>query len=406
MGTIETIRSFFADSFLTLPILLASFVFVYGLLTSNVGLLVLGQSHLLLVPMFLFHSNETSPFWDMTRIDTMFYCLKWVVSAIVMFTVSIAGLVLVTGSNYSYTAYIVVGVSALLQFLAKWFGKPISMMNIINPVWWLKVFNVGGLDKLNISPVPSCSVIGHTGNPRDTYATPSSWIAHICFFYGFLLANAYEIYYEPPPKLVPSNDPNVDKKKQTILDGRVSNRKWLVSGIIVFAICMFLFLVFMRYMATPCEYPIYLMLFPMIYSSFLGVSVFYILFKLCGVTPTDILGLVQGMIPADLNNNPVVCIASDKKISYASPVGPSGTIESTNSSKASSGSSFAYSPSFESESAYIFGPLNTFLGNKSSQTNAAKGPSGPPIVTMNAPVGSSGPSVVVGPSGSSGPSVV
>jgi hypothetical protein len=143
----------------------------------------------------------------------------------------------------------------------------------------------------------------------------------------------------------------------------------------------------------------------MFYVFVLGSCFFYITYKLCGVRPTDILGIVQGMAPSKLVDNPIVCIASDKPLKNAPLVGPSMPLavpaaqEQGPSSKDSSGSIYK-----KLDSSYLFGASGSFLtaSNPSSGSVGASMPSS--VVTLNAPPPTQGPSGPSGPVPSAGPS--
>jgi hypothetical protein len=329
MGTIESIRSVVTDTFLVLPFLIAAFTFVFGIFTCNIGILLLGVGHMVLVPMFAFHANETSPIWDGSRKDVVFHFLVWILCAVGAFGVPYYGATHVFesfdlkgwfGEPPYRSVYFSLIAASLIQFLAKWYGKPLSILSILNPIWWLKVFNWFNLDRIAVEPTSSCSIVARNGSVEDTYANPSTWICHIAFFFGFFFSNAYAIHNEPSPTLKNfSKDPAVNKRRQESLKDRVENRKWITATLGGVGLVIFLLLLFFRFQKTPCEYPFYLILFPIFYAMILGSCFFFLVFKVCGARPADILGIVQGMVPSDLIDTPVVCVADSTPLP-ASPV--------------------------------------------------------------------------------------
>jgi len=131
-------------------------------------------------------------------------------------------------------------------------------------------------------------------------------MTHLLFLFGFFFANASAIYNLP----VPSLGPDATDDEQQKLNSRVSNRKWLSSLAIVIGIIFLLVLVIFRYMKTPCEGGFLYNLVPLIYITITGYSCFQIVFKVCGVRPPEILGIVQGMIQPSSIDRPIVCLGS------------------------------------------------------------------------------------------------
>ena len=64
---------------------------------------------------------------------------------------------------------------------------------------------------------------------------------------------------------------------------------------------------------TPCEDSIGNVAVPILITFFLGYGWFYIIYKECGVRPTDVLGIVQGFVSPDMIDNPIVCVGSDSQ---------------------------------------------------------------------------------------------
>jgi len=63
MESVVSLRNSFGDAFITLPLLLLGFIFLFGTLTSNTGLLLLFIGQAVLVPILGFFANyDGSPF--------------------------------------------------------------------------------------------------------------------------------------------------------------------------------------------------------------------------------------------------------------------------------------------------------------------------------------------------------
>jgi len=69
-------------------------------------------------------------------------------------------------------------------------------------------------------------------------------------------------------------------------------------------------LLWLRFTLTACEGTFISSLTHILIIYGTGISFCYVLIKSCGVRPADVLGIVQGMISADLIDNPIVCVGT------------------------------------------------------------------------------------------------
>ena len=120
---------------------------------------------------------------------------------------------------------------------------------------------------------------------------PSLFIAHLSFFFGFLLANAIYLY----------NYKNDDIKG---VETYLNNRKYRIGTSIFLLILIFLFIVVVRYNTTNCE-----SLSGILFTAFIfGVlgDIWYKIGEICGLKLTDIFGVSQSII-STTSQSPLVC---------------------------------------------------------------------------------------------------
>lgn len=304
----EALQGSFGDAFSTLPLLIMGFIFFLGMLTSNIGLLYLFIGHLVVVPALSFLGNEGgNPFYtgndpDVTKI------FKWFASILIFFGINFG-----SGSNSlekdgvqnSVTGFAIGGtllpiIGGILQLV---FKRP--FFHFINPAN-IPLF---GITDYKPTPGPGCNILPGTENP---YSSPSHWVNHLSFFFGFIMSNAIVIYKEATPPNPPTSDPAADKKRQLGIDLRVSNRKSITLTIMVLSTIIFGVLLLFRYKKTACENNFWLALVPLLIAYFTGFAFFSLIYRSCGVRPADVLGLVQGLIDTKLIDNPIVCVGTDK----------------------------------------------------------------------------------------------
>ena len=298
-GRIQLLRTEFADSFLYLPLLILGFSFLYGLLTSNIGLLYLFLSLLTIVPSLGWLMNTTTPYINANS------TLTTLVSFIIMFGV-------IGGGTLHFTKDMPAGQAAwswyaaplILSFI-KYFFADKSLIDVINPAVW------AGVPKMASSSA-ICSIVPNEQNP---WTNPSLWTLHVTFFSGYILANAITLYNQAVPLVdessIPSDLPGdqyaraVKEQKNELLT-RVDNRKMIAAAAGSIISIVWLVLLWFRFNKTSCESDWRLQIFPLLLTLFVGYMTFALAAE-CGVRPVDVLGLVQGMIQPVA---PTVCVAS------------------------------------------------------------------------------------------------
>jgi hypothetical protein len=293
-----SLRNSLGDAFVTLPLLLLGFIFLFGTLTSNTGLLLLFIGQAVLVPILGFLGNVELDFVDqLTNLKVFLSCL-------VFYAVHSGAISSVAGNNgwaFMTTPAIITIIQAIWSRFTG--GKSnLSHFDVINPANWV------GVQSINPSPSDNCRITpNEKGIPNKK---PTDWANHIVFFFGFLISNAVAVYSEPTPKVTDAGTDQEMKERQARVDARVGNRKFLTACIITVSIIVLILLLAFRYNKSGCEETMYLAFVPLLIAGFTGAAWFNIIYKSCGIRPTDILGIVQGMVPTELVDNPIVCVGS------------------------------------------------------------------------------------------------
>lgn len=293
-----SLRNSFGDAFVTLPLLLLGFVFLFGTLTSNTGLLLLFIGQIILVPILGFFANyDDAPFASATS------GAFTVIASIIFYSIHSGAIASSAGANgwgFMSTPVLII----IAQYIVRYFteGKSkYSHFDIVNPAKWF------GVESINPSTSGNCSIIP---NEKGTNKRPTDWVNHIVFFFGFLISNAVAVYSEPTPKVSDAGTDQEMKERQARVDARVANRKFLTACIMAVSFVVLAALLAFRYNKSGCEETFYLALVPILIAGFTGSAWFNVIYKSCGVRPTDILGIVQGMVPTELVDNPIVCVGS------------------------------------------------------------------------------------------------
>ena len=305
MEYINDIRSIASDIFLTIPLLLVGFIFFMGAMTSNVGLLYLFAGHLLAVPALSFLSNERGPMFNEGYQFSAAKLIKWLFSVSGVLYVLIKSL---DGNPLNYLSFLIVIVPAVGQLyfhkqnIEKDPAKEATVFDFFNPIAWGWVSNFGPLP-IKTDSAAACAMV--PGADKG-YSNPTNWMVHLTFFFGFLMANAAAIMHEPIPKV--SGD--ATEGQQEMVDSRVSNRMTLVISIITFSTLIFITLIAFRYTTTKCEGPFIYNLIPLTIIGATGAAWFHLFYTSCGLRPTDILGVVQGMVSPKMADNPIICVGS------------------------------------------------------------------------------------------------
>ena len=302
---IEAIRSTVSDAFLTLPLLIVGFVFFLGALTSNSGLLLLSFGQLILVPALSFLANEPGPAAFANGKFSIMKLIKWLFSILLVLGVQAKAL----GNSYGYLLFAAI----LIPFCGQYY---FHQQEIDPPVFFF--FNIPAvikslfnwsidIPKNDEKAAATCAMIPNVDEKTSMYKSPSNWLSQLTFFAGFIMANAIAIYNQPVPVI---SDPDYKQqiKRQEESDTRVANRKLMVTGILTSVIVSFIVLLMFRYARTPCEAGIFYNLFPLLIIGLTGAAWFQFTYKTCGIRPTDILGIIQGMVNSNMIDNPIVCV--------------------------------------------------------------------------------------------------
>jgi len=288
---LDSAKATLVDSFRTLPLLITGFTFLLGTLTSNIGVLYLFVGHLILVPMLSYLATDTKqPFWG--EPFNPLSLGKWIVSLFSILTIQSVSM-----NTYGiYTASIYFILAHLLNLY--FFKTDSSVLFTLNPISWF-------FKSRDVTQGEHCSIV--PGIEDTSVSTPSAWITHIVFFFGFVFANASAIYNEPVPVITQTTDVKTLASRQANLDNRVANRKWITGMVIVVSMILLSILLYLRLKAG-CEADFKNLVFPLLFIGFTGASWFTLVYKKCGIRPSDVLGIVPGMISPDLIDNPIVCV--------------------------------------------------------------------------------------------------
>ncbi len=141
-----------------------------------------------------------------------------------------------------------------------------------------------------------CQLIpSFTTTPAQIFVGPSYWMAHVTFFFTFLITNAAKLYTKQPSS---GADPN-----------KVENRKAQTLTAIVLTTVTFVLLAAVRYLFIGCETPLgiflsLLLVSPVAYG-------WYELATVCGARDADIFGILQKILPPELKDEPpMTCVYS------------------------------------------------------------------------------------------------
>lgn len=283
MDRIEVLQSDFGHAFFFLPYLILGFTFLYGLLTSNIGLLYLffGQATLVQTMTYLAHDLKTAgSTWLHGVQDLGYVAYLWTK---LYLGLSMDGTV---GSIVVLIIGLVTTVLSIGGVVSKWSGTGTS--TILNP--WYTPAPQGG--------AAACS--------SDNYTNPSTWTLHITFFFGFIFANVYALYTADAPLVDPSQ-----KDANAV---RVGNRKTIAATVGGISIIAFVLLLVFRYTMTDCDTFSIVQIPLLALSTYLGYTFFSLVAAKCGVRPVDVLGIVQGMVTV---KPPTACMAD---VSQATPL--------------------------------------------------------------------------------------
>lgn len=297
------IKDFFLDGTLVFPHLLSGFFFFIGLLTSNIGMLILAVGHFKIVPSLSFFANNEWVLFDDGSINFKSLLDSLIPAALLFITLFAFSPIFI----YIIPAMYIL--KLILPNIMEDIKPTITLFDAVNPHVWF----FGGIKKNPASTIDLCYISPEeTFTGQDQRRTPSGWLIHILFFVGFVIANAYSIYVLPAPSINRSGDRNMDAQNKEALDKRILKRKFLTGSIIVVSLVLLAALMFFRFTMSPCESTFIESFVPMTFCAVVGIAWFN-LAAWCGIPASDILGLVQGLISPTAIDNPIVCVGSDKR---------------------------------------------------------------------------------------------
>lgn len=297
MSIVEEIRDLFRDTFYTLPLLILGFLFFFGTMTSNVGVLYLLIGHAILVPALSFLSDPASNiFINVVSFNTL--------SSILSLTIVLWTHAQALGGGLNYLLFLLMIVPYILQA----FGFDKSVLFFYNPIAMARsnVYNDEESAYLK-SKSGACAMLPNTSAPR---INPSTWVSHFVFLYGFIMANATAIMNEPAPVQYNSNALSENDGKTNKIAERVTNRKKRSMLVMTFTTIIFVLLLAARYMYSDCEGSFMYNAIPIVITGLTGAAWFQILYVDCGIRPADILGIIQGMVSPRMADNPIVCVGA------------------------------------------------------------------------------------------------
>lgn len=244
---LQNLRGFFSSSYISLPLILYGWSFFMGLTTGNIGLLVLCLGAATVVPLVVWFSN---------------YFMDTLLNLIAFHSLTIPE-------------------SQLL-------GRK-DMIELVAYKNFLKSF-------VAIKNCKGCSIFPPEEECSETnpmYVFPSYWLGEIAFFFSFILSNASAI-------IDMKADENAPKDK-------VENRKQQAKMVFGIAITMFIVIALIRLLVLGCE-----TILGTIYGSVIfGVlaAAWYQVAKSCSMRDSDLFGIVQGILPPNINDqSPVTCV--------------------------------------------------------------------------------------------------
>ena len=325
MESLFAVRSFLGDSYWALPVLLIGFAFLYGSITSNIGLLLLALGQVFFGNFANLLSNNgylwKTPTGTWQDRDTL----------------------------VKHTLTTVLGLASFLGFTTYMFGQknlvpaeddPKKKVVNKNVYWWTGIASVltvlpafvpplayaSSFDALGIYPFftesrplqgsPGCTLFppssSLTESAMDASTRPTAWTSHIVFLYGFLVANGVALVNTEEPGL--QNEADLDKETRAArnakIEERYANRRSKTALIIALLTVVFGLLLLFRYWKTGCEDSIVRAAPALVFTGLFGASWYTFLTGECGVLPTDVLGFAAGMKSPDLTENPIVCVGS------------------------------------------------------------------------------------------------
>lgn len=314
---VEILQTSAQDGFLALPLLIMGFLFFFGTLTSNVGLLFLLLGHFIIVPLLGYFTN-------VDQIPSVIQQKDWttfsfvIISALTLLPISTKPFVDLVKStlktddesqkkgNY---AWIVLLIYVVFIVIAVANGG--TLADSFNVARWGDIFGTNaGLEKSAAGDL--CSYLPtKEGQSSSPWSNPSLWIIHLVFLTGFLFSNAAAIWNLPAPKLDTAGTREEYESRKLQLEQRITNRKRIVGSIFFMTSFILILFLAIRYWKTQCEGNFVKNFLPMVFCALIGSYWYKYAEEACNLYPPDVIGIVQGLISPDLIDNPIVCVGNE-----------------------------------------------------------------------------------------------
>ena len=136
----------------------------------------------------------------------------------------------------------------------------------------------------------TCSILpgGFTDPMERIYSFPSYWLAHIAFFFGFLITNANYVLNMPAAENAPAD--------------KVERRKSQAQLVVLLAWIFFGVFLFVRKFIMRCEADVGMALGGLAFW-WVGYG-WYQFARECSVKDSDLFGIVQGILPPGASDPP------------------------------------------------------------------------------------------------------
>ena len=157
-------------------------------------------------------------------------------------------------------------------------------------------------DVSQLVPIMPSTGVAFT-DPTGASGAPSYWMAHISFFFGYLICNAFKI-------LLTETDLSTIKSQASLdsLNEKIMARKQKGGVLIGTLFFFYILLCVIRYYATGAEQFFLGIVFSTIFLGGAGVG-WYFFAEQCGATNSDIFGIaMQMMSPESAQDKPKACV--------------------------------------------------------------------------------------------------